>query len=60
MERSWTSPILQAMQQHRGSQEHKPALARPAEAVRAATDAAKADATSPSQVAAGNENSNKV
>jgi len=49
MEPSWTSPIPQAMQQHRGSQEHKPAPAVPDEAVRPSTNAAQPDDGSPKQ-----------
>ena len=56
MEPSWTSPIPQAMQQHRGSQEHKPEPANPA----APTKAAEPDDSSRSKVAAGNENLSKV
>lgn len=33
MEPSWTSPIPQAMQQHRGSQTQKPKPAEPRDAV---------------------------
>jgi hypothetical protein len=59
MEPSWTSPIPQAMQQHRGSQQHKPTPARPVETVRVPTNAVRPEGSGHSEVAApgGSENS---
>ena len=45
MEPSWTFPIPQAMQQHRGSQVPRPAPAKPKETPIEPADAAKAVAS---------------
>ena len=60
MEPSWTSPILQALQQHRGSQLHKPAPATPVEAARVPANAAKPDQGGRSDMAAEDENFSKA
>jgi hypothetical protein len=53
MEPSWTSPIPQAMQQHRGSQLHKPKPADPKENVVPPDTVALAAVTRPGEVEGG-------
>ena len=50
MDPSWTFPIAQAMQQHRGSQTSKPAPAQSNEATLVPADSVTPVATAPSEV----------
>jgi hypothetical protein len=53
MDPSWTFPILQAMQQHRGSQTRKPASAQSNEATLVPGDSVTPVAPAPSEATRG-------
>jgi hypothetical protein len=53
MDPSWTFPIAQAMQQHRGSQTSKPAPAQSNEATLVPADSAPPDVRAPGEAARG-------